>query len=222
MPDIPSLNVFSNTPPDTNPVDADTLNENFETLRQTVNALDGENLAAALAAALGVSGSGVTRRGKAIIPAEETVTSTTYVPMPTPDDVPNVVLPTDGLIVVTYRALWKESVDGAGRAALFLSGNQVVSPAGSGAPVANEALGPAGGGGTEGVNDYGWVLTGFNGLTTVSAIGDATPPAAPMLLSSTVIEAAAGTYSVRVLFKSASGSVTAKGRKLWVEARGYG
>jgi hypothetical protein len=41
---------------------------------------------------------------------------------------------------------------------------------------------------------------------------------AATLMGLAVVFAAAGTYDVSIQFKSASGSVTAKERKLWVEA----
>jgi hypothetical protein len=52
MPDVPPLNTFSNTPPNTNVIDADPINSNFTALRNAVNDLDNDNIAAAAAIAL--------------------------------------------------------------------------------------------------------------------------------------------------------------------------
>jgi hypothetical protein len=46
MPDVPPLNTFSNSPPNTNVIDADPINANFTALRNAVNALDADNMAA--------------------------------------------------------------------------------------------------------------------------------------------------------------------------------
>src|SRR5512138_2253761 len=60
-------------------------------------------------------------RGKVNIPGAETTAATTYSPtnLATPDRVQNVVLPTDGLIVVVYQALWQATVASNGAAAIF-------------------------------------------------------------------------------------------------------
>jgi hypothetical protein len=47
MPDVPPLNTFSNSPPNTNVIDADPINANFAALRNAVNDLDDANIAAA-------------------------------------------------------------------------------------------------------------------------------------------------------------------------------
>ena len=52
---------------------------------------------------------------------DSAVSGTSYGLMPTPDQVPGIILPTDGLIFVAYQALWKESVARAARAAVFLN-----------------------------------------------------------------------------------------------------
>jgi hypothetical protein len=74
---------------------------------------------------LGLTSGGTTRRGKSIIATEEARTNVAYGLLTTPDRVQNIVLPADGLIVVLYQAVWKQSVAGAARAALFIGATQL-------------------------------------------------------------------------------------------------
>jgi hypothetical protein len=113
------------------------VDANLKALRDVVNGLlDGGNIAdgtiaaaelsAALATLLGVSTGGVTRRGKFAQAAEGTRTNVAYGALSNgPDVVTDLVLPSDGLILVGYRALWKESVDASARAAIFLDSTQL-------------------------------------------------------------------------------------------------
>lgn len=78
-----------------------------------------------VAAKLGLSQTGDVRRGKSIIATEESRTNTSYGLLATPDRVQSVVLPTDGLLRVTFSALWKEASLGAARAAIFVGGSQL-------------------------------------------------------------------------------------------------
>lgn len=164
-------------------------------------------------AALGVSvTAGTVRRGKTITATEESRTSASYGLMATADRVSSVVLPTDGLLIVAYSAEFKSSVSAAGRAAIFLGSNQLKDRAGavqeaSTVGTAYVDLGTIG---------YGLASGGVlpAEVTTGQAVGSGNSGFA-------VIRAAAGTYDVSVQTKSASGSVTMKNRKLWVEARGF-
>lgn len=200
----------------------------FNDARTVINGnIDSENLASAEKNELGLSDSTTIRRGKSIIATEESRTNTAYGLLTTPDRVSSVALPTDGLIVITYQATWKNSVAGAGNAALFLGANQlkVVSFATSTDPVVQEA------GGNTSADTYRPIASSNVGLATTSSAtvynGDVTTG---QIVSSNVggnvggsmyIFAAAGTYDVSVQFKSTSGSVTVKGRKLWVMTIGF-
>lgn len=194
----------------------------------------------ALAAKLGITRTAV-RRGKTIITGAESRSNTSYGLLTTPDRVSNIVLPTDGLIAVAYEAAWENSVADAGRAAIFLNSNQLkLARMAGGSPETTEAWGgsnannkcplhtcPFGLVGMANANSYGGdvstgqVLGSFgSGATTCHriALGSTTydlayPAGAggPCL-----IFAAAGTYDISVQFKSASGSVTVRDRKLWV------
>lgn len=107
------------------PAVADQVDAEFDQLVATVNSLDAANLAPAVAAILGLSQSGVVRRGGTYIATEQTRTNTAYSTLTTPDQVASVVIPARGLCRVTFQAMWKESVAGSARAAIFLGSNQL-------------------------------------------------------------------------------------------------
>lgn len=179
------------------------------------------------AAQLGLNSGGVVRRGKSIKAGEGTRTSPAYGSLgsgaePGPDQVSNVVLPTDGLIVMAFQALVKSSVAGAGSAAIFIGANQL-KRAGPASPAVQEtstnssaadnydAVSSYGGGligSDSSVAETGLVVTGQ--LVGVGGSGGVC-----------YIFAAAGTYDIGVQFKATSGSVTAKERKLWVWSMGF-
>ena len=181
------------------------------------------------------------RRGKSVVATEQSTTSTSFVTLTTPDQVASIVLPTDGLIFVAYRALWK--LTGASNPAnvqLFLGSNEVLSPFHDAAPqsvaasLANGSTlygplqtspvgtGNAGGftaAGSSGGSDSTYVTTGqYLGQKEGSA-GHSGALGSPV-----VIEAAAGTYTISVRFKvnvTSGGTLFLKERKLWVWTMGF-
>lgn len=182
-------------------------------------------LAAAVADALGVNTATI-RRGKSIIAATETRTNAAYGLMTTPDRVQNVVLPTDGLIYVAYQATWQESVNSASRAAIFVGANQLKLADGTlTAPQVQEA---SNGSGTASIDKP--LSTSPRGLTG-SGVGGGTVYGGDVTTGQVVgqdfatgicvLFAAAGTYDISVQFKSTSGSVTVKNRRLWVWTLGF-
>ncbi len=166
-------------------------------------------------------------RGKSNIATEEARTNVAYGLLTTPDRVSSVVLPADGLICVAFQGMWKESVNGAARAAIFVGANQLKSyednaaaptvrevgcygGADSYAPLASYSMGllPDATGATAYTGDVTTgQLVGYGGSLGGSTVSFGGP---------CYIFAAAGTYDVSVQFKASSGSVTAKNRKLWV------
>lgn len=216
--------------------DATPVRAALTALQNAINGLDGDNLTDATAEKLGLSSTSGVRRGKAIITGAESRTNAAYGLLTTPDRVQNVVLPTDGLIFVMYRAQWKESVAGAARAALFLGGNQVKVPfadpdglytweasheAGNvWAPLLSTGVGLIGrGAGDSPASPISFPTTGltlgfFGGSSGTSGIPEG-------IGGLWVIEAAAGTYDVSVQFKASSGSVTVQDRKLRVWTQGF-
>lgn len=190
----------------------------------------GADLAAAVQAAAGLNGAS-TRRGKSIIATEEARTNTAFGMLATPDRVQNIVLPTDGLIFVAYQALWKESVNDTATAAIFLDAVQLRSAViAQAAPVVTDSearpdtsanvytalsSGPLGLVGSAGATGTG---TGSH-VTTGQAVGYSN--SVGFQGGVCAIFAAADTYDVSVQFKSTSGTVTVKERKLWVWSMGF-
>ena len=224
------------------------LNGNIAADNLASGAVDVAELATALATYLGVTQSGAVRRGKSIIATEESRSSTSYGTLTTPDRVQNIVLPTDGIICAMYHAMWKCSVAGAARAALFVGSDELVGATYTDATpqVVNATHGHAT------AATYQLLSTDRVGLTSFAKFDSAqsNPPAytgdasTPQMIGSgayqwaykdgaasqtqlmvantpVYIMASAGTYDVSVQFKSTSGSVTAKGRKLWVWTMGF-
>lgn len=195
-------------------------------------------------------------RGKSVIAAEHSRTNVAYGKMgSTPgvdaDQVSGIVLPTNGQIHISFQALWKESVDAAARAAIFIGLNQLkIARTGTpGGPV-TQAAAMTSGGSTAGV--YVPLASGSMGLgshntsgtsaslsdvTTGQVVGMApvdtfgavyevgstllTYASRVPVAGEVVVFAAAGTYDISIQFKSSSGSVTVKERKLWVWSMGF-
>lgn len=201
-----------------------------------LNDLDEANLGSALAAVLGVSQTGAARRGKSIIATEESTSSSSFTTLATPDRVDDIVLPTDGLLLIGYQALWKSDAgaNDAG-AAIFLGANQLkVQRSAAAAPAVQEVALPG--------TSYSPLFTTPAGLASYAMSLDASQVTTGQILggprtlsdsggdTTTAYEgglvavfAAAGTYDVSVQFKVAPGTtiVYAKSRKLWVQAVGF-
>lgn len=170
-------------------------------------------------------GGAAVRRGKAIIATEETRTNVAYGLMTTPDRVQNVVLANDGLIFIAYHALWKESVNTAARAAIFIGANQLkMQGASGGAPIVQET------GNAANAATYGTLHSyPFGVIGTGGAVADGSPVTTGQVLGSAAavypnvvpVFAAAGTYDISVQFNSSSGDSTVKERKLWVWTVGF-
>lgn len=166
-------------------------------------------------------------RGKSIIATSESRTNTAYGMLTTPDRVQNVVLPTDGLILVAFQALWQQSIGGTAKAAIFLGANQLrFASTVSGTNQLAEAQMGSGSATDVPLFSYAGGLFGSaqsanaaTDVTTGQIVGGEISSTAGVLGGGfCAIFAAAGTYDVSVQFKASSGSVTARNRKLWVRA----
>jgi hypothetical protein len=205
----------------------------------TINAIDSSNIAdgsilpddmqSAFLDKLGASSASVIRRGQSSIVTTESRTNAAYGLMTTPDQVSNLVLPTNGVLIVGFQAVWNEGVVGAARAALFLGANQVKIPDNSqAAPIVQEAsVGIVGATGVDKpLSTFSGGLAGSGGNTTAYT-GDVTtgqiiaPNGVIGQAGPCWIRAAAGTYTVSVQFKASSGAVAVKNRTLWVLALGF-
>ena len=236
---------FSNTPPDTNVIDADEINENYDRiydyLQDGVELLDNTSNEK-----LGLSAGATVRRGKSILTAEETVTtSATFASAPTPDRVSGIVLPTDGLIFLACQSMWQYISGGAPRAAIFLGGTECkmaydggtapgIMEGQLGSSTAYVPLVSTGAGlisGNTGGSDYTGDLTtgqiiglGPNASAGGSFENPALGAALPVMPVGGVcaIFAAAGSYDVGIRYKTAgAGSIKVKNRKLWVWTQSF-
>lgn len=193
------------------------LRSNFSAIQTAINGnLNADNILPADADKLGLSYTGVVHRGKSIIATEETRTNAAYGTLTTPDRVQNIVLPTDGLIAVAYTALFKCSVSGAGRAAIFVGANQLKGMASNSAPTIQECS-------SANATNYDWLLTVGGGLSSlISGTSDASSITTGLAFGwgasggPAWIFAAAGTYDISIQFKSATGTCSLKDRRLWV------
>jgi len=194
--------------------------------------IDEANLTVALLQKLGLTQGAQVGGGVFEEAVAGTRTDTTYGSLTNgPDQVASVDLPTSGLILVVYQATWKESVNGAATAGLFLGGSQVVRQSQTATTTVETTLGGGNadryvplftapnlakgmGTGTTALGAYsGDVTTGMmvgGGLNITDAGGGVA-----------VLVAAAGSYNVSVQFKASSGTVTVKDRHLWVWTRAF-
>lgn len=158
---------------------------------------------------------------KKIVETEEAVESTSFVRMPTVDEVTGLVLPANGLIAIGYQAMWAETVLNTAAATVFLGANEIK------AAVTSKTAPQAG---TEGVavnvgegsaGEFNTLTTRSGGLLNLKNPGYTGDVTTGQVLGAHAeggvfyVFAAAGTYTVSIRFKSSSGKVKAKNRKLW-------
>lgn len=203
-----------------NLIDADQVNADFDEIYALVNGqLDDANVKSAAAIALsklhdgtlgtllGITEGATKRRGKAVAAGEISTTSTSYV---VADQVTGIVLPTDGLLRISYTAETKIAV-ASGKVGVFVDGNQIRTH--------DNAVVEASPNGT----GYSIIVTAFaasNGLD----IGSLSPVAKPVMFEELCVEEVAGTHTISVQYRSTGGGGTTylKDRKLRVKAEGYG
>lgn len=182
-------------------------------------------------------------RGYCANSGAETLTApTTYRPMTTPDQINELVVPAGALLLVGFQGLWQCSATVNGRAAIFLNGNQLQArnmenlSVGTQAaahdptlntntyePLATCHVGLMSGDSGSGANDdvtTGQVLGGYSQSPNVHAmeINGTVVNDLPLHLMAgglLPIFCDPGTYDLSVQFKSSTGNVSAKGRKLW-------
>lgn len=146
-----------------------------------------------------------------VIATEQERENAAFGKLTTADEVTNVVLPANGLIIIGYRAFWKSTVNGAGRAAIFLGANQL-KVWGVGVPTVQEAT-------AEGTSEIHPLVSSPNGVATIGTVSTSTVTTGQALTAGQglcYVFAEAGTYSVSVQFKATSGKVAVKERVLQV------
>jgi hypothetical protein len=170
--------------------------------------------------------------GVSFISADGTRTNVAYGALNNgPDQVAGLVVPAQGIIAVRFSAYWNCSVAAAGRAAIFIGSNQLKNPkAEQAAGVVQEAASAAGT-----VNN--WLYSSSLGLSGTDGTSTGVEGTAAVTTGITrsglnasgalngghceIIGLSAGTYTVSVQFKSASGTVTAGNRRLSCEVYAY-
>lgn len=196
------------------------IQENDEALRDTVNgSLDGDNLTTTALNRLGLSDATTVRSGTTVVTAAQATSSTSFTTLTTADQVQNVVLPTNGLLYVTYAAQWLG--DGNSQAALFIGATQANGYTAASGVVTTQAVAHPGGGSPKYQSLHtdagvaGLATTGFSGDAGTRATTGFVLNAQPALLT-----AVAGTYTISVRFRNTGGSsMTVRDRLLYVEAR---
>lgn len=185
-------------------------------------AVTANKLSSAVASYVGITTSGAARRGATTIATNQTTTSTSYVALTTADEVANIIVPTGGVLVVSYKALWKlVGATNDANATIFIGGNQLKRYATNGVPTEAEAALPATG------NNYGHLMTfpinpGF--AVGASATSDSSSVTTGMILNPLKIDVDPGTYTVQVRYKvnaTAGGTLNVKERTLRAYAEGY-
>jgi hypothetical protein len=165
---------------------------------------------------LGLGGFG--SRGTSNIATTQSTSSASFTTLATPDQVTNIVMPTNGLILVGFQGTWQESVSAAASACIALNGTPAKIATAGNANVPSVGIGGASTG-----RDVP-LSTSPAGLVSVAAsagsTGDVTTGQIVGVSGSgggvTYLFAAAGTYTVSIMFAASSGTVTVKNRKLWV------
>lgn len=188
--------------------------------------INADNMPVALLQAAGLNDtSGQKARGSSVIAAAGARTNTAYGSLSNgPDQVAGIVVPSNALVFLRFKAIWQESVVGAARAAIFIGANQLKNPAFNAAPAVQETAAMAGSANTDG--PLYTVSHGLQSGNSTAATSDVTTGQTMMLAGTAgpdvVIEnLTPGTYTFSVQFKASSGTVTVSNRRLYVEVRAY-
>jgi hypothetical protein len=196
-----------------------------------------DNIAAAVGVPVPVTAAKM--RGKSVIASTGTRTNAAYGALSDgPDQVSGLVVPADGIVLVSFQAYWSESVDAAARAAIFIGSNQLkVSQVGTAATAVQEAANSGAANIAQPIASTWFGLS--SGGNTALATGHATPATTGTAVAihnaggtdqSTafaggllVIEdLPAGTYDISVQWKASSGTVSALNRKLKCRVEAFG
>ena len=137
--------------------------------------------------------------------------------MGTPDRCEDIVVPTNGLIKVVFRALVKHTDLANAEVALFVGSNQAKLATASAAPAAQSTVQVA-------ASDYEWVISYCNGITFLDGAPASDGVTTGLVAGSEcVIQGLpAGTYDVSARYKvGGGGTLSAKNRGLWVRSEAY-
>jgi hypothetical protein len=213
---------------------ATVLNGGIDAANITNNVITADKLTTTVAQQLGLNNAANIGRGVSVIATNESRSNVAYGTLTTPDQVANVVLPTNGLIKIRFQATWLESVALAARAAIFIGPTQLKRVAAVGAAPAvqevnTQSAGTVGTGMAIGSGSGGLYSMAVNvaypgDVTTgqvVGVPGGNDSLGIPVGWGPCEAWAAAGTYTISIQWKASSGSVSALNRKLWVTTEGF-
>ena len=210
-----------------------TIKNKFDATNLTSGVLGVDRLPVSFLDQVGANSTGTTRHGKSVIDTEQTTSSTTYATLATPDEV-TLTLPEDGILYVTYRALWKYSdVENTESCiAIFVDEDQVLEPSFNGDPPEPTfgCVGPTQDPGNEMFYTPVWSLVNASFSDGINLTADSVDGTAPQAIESSseepptaMITAPAGTHTISIRYKAGVGTetVSVKERKLWVRTEGY-
>lgn len=173
--------------------------------------------------------------GTSIIDTSESRANTAYGLLTTPDHVPSVVVPANAIVQIRFMALWQRSLSAAdARAAIFIGSSQLTKATDSalGAGMQEAQMNTAN---THAIDQI--LATGAGGLFSTDSVSGGAPTSFPttgILLgggnkavnegsgsqpqygAAEVHGLTAGTYDISVQYKTSTGSLTVKNRRLWV------
>lgn len=157
---------------------------------------------------------------KSIIASEQSTASGSYTLLGTPDRVQGIVLPTDGLLFIAYKALVNKGAGEGGNAAIFIGGNQLKVATTESAPKVQAVSFPNGFGG------WDYIVTTPVGLQNKAFVAGDDVTTGQVLGAGTdggilPVYMAAGTYDVEVRYRTSGTSAIAKQRKLWVWSKAF-
>jgi hypothetical protein len=175
----------------------------------------------------GITEHGAWGEGKSIIATAGARTNTAYGQLDNgPDIVEDVVIPDGALLFVAYQALVKSSA-AAGSAAIFVGSSQAKGTVEDGVPLVDiPETNIAGAYWSElSTSPRGLISNASNTSDSSFTSGEPQILAVGSLASGGVCiidPRQTGTFDVSIQFKAASGSVSAKERKLWVWTQAFG
>lgn len=205
------------------PENVNDVQDMFDDIEIAINGnIDHYNLTTGTNQKLGLTDDLTVRRGSSIIATEEARTNVAYGLLTTPDRVQNVVMPAGGLLFIAFMGMWKSSVASAGSAAIFIGANQLQGSTSAAAPIvfsttsngaATDTYRPLSSA-TRGLTSSDSATAYTGDVTTGQILGvDITSTSSSLCV---VDNLAAAAYDISIQFKSTSGSVTVKNRRLKV------
>lgn len=176
----------------------------------------GEKLGLSIQEDLGLNTTGHTYRSFGYKEEVFTTTSTSYVTV----DEAKVEIPKNGKIMIGYLALWKlTGASNPGNMVIKLDGNELKKMHTNGVPTTTAIELPSTG------VDYGFVVSGSEGLTaTTSTTTDSSVVTTGLITSSVGIFAVEGSHTITISAKVNSvsgGTLSVKNRYFWVRGEGY-